>query len=80
MMTRNENGEKSWNGEFTLCGRGLGLTNGAIRKLGSVLRELKPLVDQGGVEGFFSNTENVNIHGSLVEDIRDAIMDYQVFV
>ena len=43
-----------------------------------MLRELKPLVTQGTIQGFFNNTENADKLGGLVEDIHDAIMDYQV--
>ena len=37
-----------------------------------------PLVEQGKVEGFFNNVENADRLGGLVEDIRDAMMDYLV--
>jgi len=36
------------------------------------------LVEQGRVEGFFNNVKNADKLGDLVEDIRDAVMDYQV--
>ena len=48
------------------------------RKLLDVVRDLAPLEEQGAVEGFFNNTENAGKLGGLVEDIRDAMMDYQV--
>ena len=48
------------------------------RKLQDVVRDLAPLEEQGKVEGFFNNTENAGELGGLVEDIRDAMMDYQV--
>ena len=48
------------------------------RKLQGVYRDLAPLEEQGKVEGFFNNTENAGKLGSLVEDIRDAMMEYQV--
>jgi hypothetical protein len=35
-------------------------------------------VGQGKVAGFFTNVENSDKLGGLAEDIRDAIMDYQV--
>ena len=44
----------------------------------NVLQELKPLEKQGKVEGFFTNVENADKLAGLVEDIRDAVMDYQV--
>jgi hypothetical protein len=36
------------------------------------------LSKQGKVEGFFNNIKNADKLGSLVEDIRDAAMEYQV--
>ena len=44
----------------------------------NVRQNLVPLAEQGKVEGFFNNVENTNKVGGLVEDIRDAIMEYQV--
>ena len=42
-------------------------------------RELVPLKKQGKVEGFFNNTENAGKLSSLVEEVRDAMMEYQVY-
>jgi hypothetical protein len=36
------------------------------------------LGEQGNVEGFFNNIKNADKLGGMVEDIRDAVMDYQV--
>ena len=36
------------------------------------------MVDQGKVKGFFINAKNADKLGGLVEDIRDAMMEYQV--
>jgi len=36
------------------------------------------LAEQGKVEGFFNNVKNADKLASLVEDIRDAVMEYQV--
>jgi len=52
--------------------------SGIGRKFQNVLRDLGPLEAQGKVEGFFTNAENANKLGGLVEDIRDAMMEYQV--
>ena len=41
-------------------------------------RELIPLAEQGAVVEFFSNVHNADELSRLVEDIRDAIMAYQV--
>ena len=48
------------------------------RKLEGIQRELMLLAKQGKVEGFFNNIKNADKLVSLVEDIRDAMMDYQV--
>ena len=50
------------------------------RKLHHVHRDLLPLEQQGKVERFFKNSENSGKLGSLVEDIRDAMMEYQVCI
>lgn len=49
-----------------------------VRKLEDALQELGPLVEQGKVAGFFNNMKNADKLGGLAEDIRDAMMDYQV--
>lgn len=51
-----------------------------VRKLGDILRELKLLIEQGKVEGFFDIVKNVDKLGGLVEDIRDAMIHYQVWI
>ena len=51
---------------------------GFARKLERVLCELKPLVEQGKVAGFFLNVENSGKLVDLAEDVRDAIVEYQV--
>ena len=48
------------------------------RTLDNVQKELKGLEKQGKIEGFFTNAENAEKLAGLVEDIRDAVMDYQV--
>ena len=50
------------------------------RKLEDVHRDLIVLSEQGKAQGFFNNIKNADKLGSLVEDIRDAMMDYQVCV
>ena len=51
---------------------------GAVRKLENIHQELKPLEKQAWAEGFFNNIKNADKLGGLVEDIRDAVMHYQV--
>lgn len=47
-------------------------------KLQDVHQDLNLLAGQGKVKGFFNNIENAEKLGGLVEDIRDAMMEYQV--
>jgi len=49
-----------------------------VRELEKILGELEPLAEQGKVEGFFNNVRNAGKLAGLVEDIRDAVMEYQV--
>ena len=48
------------------------------RKLDNVLRELIPLEQRGKVTRFLDSADDVNKLSDLAEDIRDAMMDYQV--
>ena len=48
------------------------------RKLEYVHRDLATLGEQGKTKGFFNNVENAEKLGGLVEDVREAMMDYQV--
>jgi len=38
------------------------------------------LAEQGKIKGFFKNVDNAGKLGGLVEDIRDAMMEYQVCI
>ena len=49
-----------------------------ISKLKTTAGELEPLASQGKIEGFFNNVKNADKLGGLVDDIRDAIIEYQV--
>ena len=51
---------------------------GICRKLEDTLQDLALLGEQGKTSGFFNNVENADKLDGLVEDVRDAIMDYQV--
>ena len=51
---------------------------GIVRTLEDVYRELILLSEQGKVQGFFNNVKNADKLVSLVKDIHDAMMDYQV--
>jgi len=64
---------------FTVCEPESGVSRTVIdRKLQDVHRDLALLGEQGKVNGFFNNIKNADQLSSLVEDIRDAMMDYQV--
>jgi len=80
MISRSKNGGKYWNSEDKVPtdNKRQGSHRGIGRKLQDVCRDLSPLKEQGKVEGFFNNTENAGKLGRLVEDIRDAMMEYQV--
>ena len=45
-----------------------------------VYRDLVSLEKKGKVEDFFNNVENADKLGGLVEDIRDAMIEYQVCI
>ena len=80
-MSRSGKGERDWNSKPILFGVGGCISyTGVGRKLQDVCQELTPLGEQGKVEGFLNNVENADRLGSLVEDIRDAMMEYQVCV
>ena len=49
-------------------------------KLEDIHQDLTLLGEQGKAEGFFNNVQNADKLGSLIEDIRDAVMDYQVCI
>jgi len=48
------------------------------RKLQDIRQGLAPLEEQWKVEGFFNNVTNADKLSGLAEDIRDAMIDYQV--
>ena len=56
----------------------MGLKRRNCRKLEVVLQDLIPLTKRGKVTRFLNSTDDVNRLGGLAEDIRDAMMDYQV--
>ena len=48
------------------------------RKLDKVLKDLIPLAERGKVTRFLNSAEDVDKLGGLIEDIHEAMMDYQV--
>ena len=76
-----EQGERNWNGEIAFSKlKGGDLPMVITRTLESVCRGLARLEGQGKVEGFFNNAENADKLSGAVEDIRDAMMEYQVCI
>ena len=51
---------------------------GINRNLEDIHRDLALLGEQGKIKDFFNNVENADKLGGLIEDVRDAVMDYQV--
>ena len=49
-----------------------------VRKLDNILRDLIPLEERGKARRFLHSTEDANKLSGLVEDIRGAVLDYQV--
>ena len=77
LTSRREQGERGWHSESIPRDREPGLTR-ITRKLEDVRRDLSSLEEQGNVEGFFNNVKNADRLGGLVEDVRDAMLEYQV--
>ena len=81
VMSRSKKGERNWNGKLTLFKPKSRVSHtGVGRKLQDVRQDLALLKEQGKVEGFFTNVKNADMLSGLVEDIRDAMIDYQVCV
>ena len=47
-------------------------------KLDKILKDLNPLAQRGAMTRFLTNAEDVDTLSDMVEDIRDAMMQYQV--
>ena len=50
----------------------------SLRKLESVVMKLEPLADQDAVLRFFHNVNNAKTLMGFVQELADAITDYQV--
>ena len=50
------------------------------RKLERARQDLALLEEQGKIEDFLNNVRNTDKLGSMLEDIRDAMIEYQVRV
>ena len=49
-----------------------------LRKLKVVMAKLEPLTEQHGLDRFLRNLDNAKILAGFVQELADAIMDYQV--
>ena len=49
-----------------------------LRKLKGVIAKLEPLTEQHALIGFFQNVDNAKILAGFVQELADAILDYQV--
>ena len=49
-----------------------------LRKLQGVITKLEPLADQNALIGFLRNVDNVKVLTGFVQELSDAITDYQV--
>ena len=79
VMSRSKRGERPWSGKLPLSKFENGVSQTVVdRKLENIHQDLVALGSQGKTKGFFNNVENAGKLGSLVEDVRDVMMDYQV--
>ena len=79
VTSKRQQGERSWNGEIGFSKvKGVALLMGIIRSLGDICRDLARLEKQGKTDGFIKNAENADKLSGAVEDIRDAMVEYQV--
>ena len=80
MRSRSERGGTASNGNLTIQGSKSEPDHRFIRKLEDILQELEPLMKQGKAVGFLKSAEGADKLGGIIEDIREAAMNYQVFM
>lgn len=66
------------NGNPSLSGIENPSNSESYSKLNNVLKDLVPLTQQGKVTQFLTNVEIADRLGGIVDDVRDAVMEYQV--
>jgi len=54
------------------------LTRPSLRILGGIIAKLEPLAEQHALIGFLRNVENAKMLIGFVQELADAITDYQV--
>ena len=52
--------------------------SGSLRKLEGAIAKLEPLSDQHAIVGFLRNVDNAKMLTGLVQELANAITDYQV--
>ena len=76
-----EQGGRDWNGEIMFSKVTGGVLPPVItRGLDNIRRGLARLEGQGKAVGFFNNAENADKLSGAVEDIRDAMIEYQACI
>jgi len=79
VISRSKEGGRNWSSRPTLSKSENRVSHTGIgRQLQDVRQDLALLGEQGKVKGFFNNVKNADKLSGLVEDIRDAMIDYQV--
>ena len=51
----------------------------SLRILGGIIAKLEPLTEQHALIGFLHNVENAKMLTGFVQELADAITDYQVW-
>ena len=77
-ISKSSRGEGPWSGKVLIKLESRVSQMRVDRKLEDIHQDLVTLGSQGKTKGFFNNVENADKLGSLVEDVRDAMVDYQV--
>jgi len=71
-------GGKSWNSKFIFFSVRNSISPGIARKLEGICQSLTLPGDQGDLVKFLANPKNIQRINGLIEDIYEALMDYQV--
>ena len=60
------------------CTNAYQFTHPPLRKLEGVIAKLEPLSDQHALVGFLRNVDNAKTLTGFVQELADAVTDYQV--
>lgn len=78
MIIRREQGERNFRGMYPEKKKNASAGSRSLRKLQSVVAKLEPLSEQGALLGFLRNADNAKILTGFVQDLANAVTDYQV--